>query len=460
MSTRESIDAVVARQRGFFDTGATIDIDFRIDALVRLRAAIKRAEPRIIEALARDLGKSSQESYMCEIGLTLAELRHQLGHVRGWAAPQRARTDLANFPAKSFTIAEPYGVTLVMAPWNYPFMLCMEPLIASIAAGNCCIVKPSAYAPATGAVVAAIVAEAFGPAHVAVVEGGRAENAALLEQRFDFIFFTGSTAVGKLVMSKASENLTPVLLELGGKSPCIVAADADIETAARRIAFGKCLNCGQTCVAPDYVLVDARIHDAFVEAVKRRITAMFGERPLENPRYGRIVNRKHFGRLVGLMDPGKIAFGGGIDAESLRIEPTVMTDVEPADAVMQEEIFGPIMPIVAFDNVDEAERFVKSNPKPLALYLFTDDAALQDRFLRHVPFGGGCINDTVMHLATSHMGFGGVGASGMGSYHGKKSFEAFSHEKSILKKSTRFDLPLRYQPYSKAKETLIRAFLR
>lgn len=455
-----TIESIVASQRSFFETGATIDIDFRVEALVRLRRAIKRAEPRILKALECDLGKSSQESYMCEIGLTLAELRHQLAHVRSWAAPQRVRTDIANFPAKSFTIAEPYGTTLVMAPWNYPFMLCMEPLIASIAAGNCCIVKPSAYAPATSAVVAAIVADAFEPAHTTVVEGGRAENAALLEQRFDFIFFTGSTEVGKLVMRKASENLTPVLLELGGKSPCIVAADADIETAARRIVFGKYLNCGQTCVAPDYVLVDARIHDSFVAAVEQQIVSMFGENPLENPRYGRIVNRKHFGRLVGLMDPGKIAFGGAFDSASLRIEPTVMTNVESSDAVMQEEIFGPIMAVMPFDDIDEAESVVKSMPKPLALYLFTHDAAVQDRFLRHVPFGGGCINDTVMHLATPHIGFGGVGASGMGSYHGKKSFEAFSHEKSILKKATWLDMPLRYQPYSKAKEALIRAILR
>lgn len=460
MNTAETIERLVERQRAYFETGATIDIDFRVDALVRLRKAIKRAEPRIIEALASDLGKSSQESYMCEIGLTLAELRHQLAHVRSWAAPQRVRTDIANFPAQSFTIAEPHGVALVMAPWNYPFMLCLEPLIGAVAAGNCCIVKPSAYAPATSAVVADIVAEAFDPAHVAVVEGGRDENTALLDQRFDFIFFTGSETVGKIVMRKASEHLTPLLLELGGKSPCIVAADADIDIAAKRIVFGKFLNCGQTCVAPDYVLVDARIHDAFVEAVKQRISTMFGENPLENPHYGRIVNRKHFGRLVGLMDPGKIAYGGAFDTASMRIEPTVMTDVEPTDAVMQEEIFGPIMPIIAVDDMAQAERIVKSMPKPLALYLFTRDAALQNRFLRHVPFGGGCINDTVMHLATSHMGFGGVGASGMGSYHGKKSFDAFSHEKSILKKATWLDVPLRYQPYSKAKETVIRALLR
>lgn len=460
MNTAETIECLVERQRVYFETGATIDIDFRVDALARLRKAIKRAEPRIIEALASDLGKSSQESYMCEIGLTLAELRHQLAHVRSWAAPQRVRTEIANFPAQSFTIAEPHGVALVMAPWNYPFMLCLEPLIGAVAAGNCCIVKPSAYAPATSAVVADIVADAFDPAHVAVVEGGRDENTALLDQRFDFIFFTGSETVGKIVMRKASEHLTPLLLELGGKSPCIVAADADIDIAAKRIVFGKFLNCGQTCVAPDYVLVDARVHDAFVNAVEHHIIGMFGERPLDNPRYGRIVNRKHLGRLIGLMDPGKIAYGGAFDTESLRIEPTVMTDVELSDAVMQEEVFGPIMPIIAVDDMDQAERIVKSMPKPLALYLFTRDATLQSRFLRHVPFGGGCINDTVMHLATSHMGFGGVGASGMGSYHGKKSFDAFSHEKSILKKATWLDMPLRYQPYSKAKEAAIRALLR
>lgn len=460
MNTEKTIESAVERLRAHFATGATIDIDERVDALVRLRKAVKNAEPRIAEALAADLGKPSQESYMCEIGLTLAELRHQLGHLRGWAEPKRVRTDLANFPATSFTVAEPYGVVLVMSPWNYPFMLAMEPLIGAIAAGNCCLVKPSAYAPATSQVVADIVAEAFDPGHAFVVQGGRAENAALLEQRFDYIFFTGSTTVGKLVMQKAAAHLTPVSLELGGKSPCIVAADADIELAARRIVFGKYLNCGQTCVAPDYVLVDEQVHDRFVDAVKRNITAMFGEFPLDDPSYGRIVNRKHFGRLLGLIEPAKTAFGGGFDADSLRIEPTVMTNVTFDDAVMQEEIFGPVMPVIALEHIEEAEALVKSMPEPLALYLFTRDAALQDRFVRHVPFGGGCINDTVMHLATSNMGFGGVGASGMGSYHGKKSFDTFSHEKSILKKGSWFDAPLRYRPYSKAKETAIRALLR
>ncbi|MDO5042180.1 MAG: aldehyde dehydrogenase [Slackia sp.] len=460
MNTVIDIDTAVAEQRAYFDTGATIDIDNRVDALVRLRKAIRHAEPRIAEALAEDLGKSSQESFMCEIGLALSELRHHLAHLRSWAKPQPVRTDIANFPAKSFTVAEPYGVVLVMAPWNYPFLLCIEPLIGAIAAGNCCVVKPSAYAPATSRVVAEIVAESFDPSHVCVVQGGRDENAALLEQRFDYIFFTGSTTVGKLVMQKAATHLTPVSLELGGKSPCIVAADADIDLAAKRIVFGKYLNCGQTCVAPDYALVDARIHDEFVEALKRHIARMFGANPLENPHYGRIVNRKHFGRLLGLIEPAKTAFGGAFDADALRIEPTVMTNVDAGDAIMQEEIFGPILPVIAFEETDEAERFVKSMPKPLALYLFTDDAALQDRFLRHVPFGGGCINDTVMHLATSHMGFGGVGASGMGSYHGKKSFDTFSHEKSILKKGTWLDVPLRYQPYSKTKEAIIRTIMR
>lgn len=459
MNTEKTIESAVARMHAYFATGATVDIDERVDALVRLRRAIKDAEPRIVEALAADLGKPSQESYMTEIGLTLSELRHQLGHLRSWAEPKRVRTDIANFPATSFTVAEPYGVVLAMSPWNYPFMLAMEPLIGAIAAGNCCLVKPSAYAPATSQVVADIVAAAFDPAHACVVQGGRVENAALLEQRFDYIFFTGSTTVGKLVMQKAAVHLTPVSLELGGKSPCIVAADADIELAAKRIVFGKYLNCGQTCVAPDYVLVDAQVHDRFVDAVTRWIVSMLGERPLDDPSYGRIVNRKHFGRLLGLIEPAKTVLGGGFDADALRIEPTVMTNVTLGDAVMQEEIFGPILPIIALEHIDEAEPLVKSMPKPLALYLFTNDVELQERFVRHVPFGGGCINDTVMHLATSHMGFGGVGASGMGSYHGKKSFDTFSHEKSILKKGTWFDAPLRYRPYSKAKETVIRALL-
>lgn len=455
-----SIQETVERCRAYFSTGATIPVEARIEALRALERSIVAHEDDINAALYKDLGKSATESYMCEVGLTLAELRYQLRHVRRWARRHRKPTGLANFHATSFTVAEPYGVALIMSPWNYPFMLTMEPLAGAIAAGNTCVLKPSAYSPATSAVIRQVVAEALPAEYVAVVEGGRAENTELLDQTFDYIFFTGGVTVGKLVMSKASEHLTPVTLELGGKSPCIIAADANLRVAAARVVFGKYLNCGQTCVAPDYVLVDERVHDAFLAEVIRQIGQMLGERPLENPAWGKIINKKHFDRLSGLIDPAKVVWGGGSDAQTLQIEPTVMDGVTAEDAVMGEEIFGPIMPLITYKTIEEAEAFIKARPKPLALYLFTQSKALEDRFLRHVPFGGGCVNDTVLHLATSAMGFGGVGASGMGSYHGIYSFRTFSHEKSVLKKYNWIDMPLRYQPYAAWKDKVIRLFLR
>lgn len=454
------IDKTVARCRAHFETGATIPVDARIKALKALEQAIVDSEDRINAALKEDLGKSATESYMCEVGMTLAELRYQIRHVRAWARRHRKRTGLANFHATSFTIAEPYGVVLVMSPWNYPFMLTMEPLVGAIAAGNCCVVKPSAYSPATSAAMRDLIASCLPPELVAVVEGGRKENTELLDQTFDYIFFTGGVTVGQLVMRKASEHLTPVTLELGGKSPCIITDSADLKRAAARVVFGKYLNCGQTCVAPDYILVDRSVHDRFLELVRAQIKAMLGERPLDNPQWGKIVNEKHFARLLGLIDQKKVVVGGASRKETLQIEPTVMDGVNEDDPVMSEEIFGPIMPVIPYDTIEEAEAFIKRRPKPLALYLFTKDRALEDRFLAHVPFGGGCINDTIVHLATSEMGFGGVGASGMGSYHGKKSFETFSHEKSILKKHLWLDLPMRYQPYTPTKDKLIRMFLR
>ena len=455
-----TIEETVAKQRAFFNAGTTIPVEARLRTLEKLRGGIIARQADILAALREDLGKSAAESYMCEVGLTLDELGYQMKHLRRWAKPQHVRTHLANFHAKSFTVAEPYGVVLIMSPWNYPFLLTMEPLIGALAAGNCCVLKPSNYSPATSRVMADLVADVFPPEYVTCVQGGRKENTALLEQRWDYIFFTGGTTVGQLVMEKASAHLTPVSLELGGKSPCVVAADANLNIAAARVVFGKYLNCGQTCVAPDYVLVDRRVHDEFLELVKQQITAMFGQDPLENPDYGKIINQKHFERLMGLIDPAKVVAGGNSRPGEMRIAPTVLDRVTAEDAVMQEEIFGPIMPILAYDEISQAEEFIKARPKPLALYLFTQDAATQERFLTHAPFGGGCINDCIVHLATSEMGFGGVGASGMGSYHGKKSFETFSHQKSILKKSTWLDLPLRYQPYTPLKEKLIRMFLK
>lgn len=454
------IEKLLRKQRKFFKNGKTFDLEYRRRSLKRLYRAIQKYETRICSAMYCDLGKSEMESCMCEIRLTLSELSYVDRHVEKWASSKRVHTPMGNFPAKSFTVQEPYGVVLVMAPWNYPFLLCMEPLIGAVAAGNCCIVKPSAYAPATSRIVARMIREVFEEGHVAVVEGGRAENAELLEQRFDYIFFTGSVAVGKLVMEKASRYLTPVSLELGGKSPCIIDRTANLTVAARRLAFGKYLNCGQTCVAPDYLLIDEKIKDEFLKLLVKTVREMYGENPLENEDYGNIVNRKHFKRILGLLEKDKIIYGGKYDSENLRLEPTIMDDVTPADAVMGEEIFGPILPVLTFRDIREAEEFVKEREKPLALYLFTSDSGTKQRFLKYVSFGGGCINDTIIHLATSEMGFGGVGNSGMGSYHGRKSFDTFSHEKSMVEKYTWLDLPIRYQPYSGWKERVLKMVLR
>lgn len=454
------IEELVQRQRAFYSTGTTLPVEFRMEALRKLKAEIRAMEPEIDRALEQDLGKSGMESYMCEVGMTLSELSDLLAHTPAYFRPHRAATPLAQFHASSFTLAEPYGVVLVMSPWNYPFMLTLEPLLGAIACGNCCVVKPSAYAPNTSAVIKKLIERCFPPEYVAVVEGGRQENQALLNQRFDYIFFTGGQKVGTEVLRHAAEYLTPVTLELGGKSPCVVDHTAKLDLAAKRIAFGKLLNCGQTCVAPDYFLVEGSVEAEFIEKLKTALEQMAGKEPLKNKDYVHMVSRKHYDRVMGLIDREKVVYGGRGDPESLGIEPTILRNVTQEDPVMQEEIFGPLLPILPVADVEEAMEIIKSREKPLACYLFTEDRRVQDRFLRQVPFGGGCINDTVIHLATSHMGFGGVGASGMGSYHGKKSLETFSHSKSIVRKSTWMDLPIRYAPYTRAKEALLKLFLR
>jgi aldehyde dehydrogenase (NAD+) len=454
------IHELVKRQRVFFATGKTFDLDYRVEALKRLEQSILKYEEKLNEALRADLGKSASESYMCEVGLTLSELRYMKKHLRSFAKNKRVLTPLAQFHAKSFTVQEPYGVTLVMSPWNYPVLLTLEPLVGALAAGNCCVVKPSAYSPETSKVMAELIRAVFPEEYVCVVEGGRAENQALLDQRFDYIFFTGGTTVGRLVMEKASSHLTPVTLELGGKSPCIVERTANLKLAAKRIVFGKYLNCGQTCVAPDYLLVEEGIQDDLLACIKQEIVAQYGEHPLENEHYGKMINRKHFDRVLGLIDQEKVVVGGQSNEATLQIAPTVLNGVEATDAVMQEEIFGPLMPLLTVKNMDEAFDFVSQREKPLALYIFTSNKEVEKRFLTKASFGGGCVNDTIIHLATSQMGFGGVGNSGMGSYHGKKSFDTFSHEKSIVKKYTWIDMPMRYQPYSTLKDTLIRMFVK
>ena len=453
------IETLVARQRAFFTQNTTLPLEFRREALDRLERAIVQREGEINDALRADLGKSASESYMCEIGMTLSELRFMRSHLRAFARKRRVLTPLAQFHASSYTVRDPYGVVLIMSPWNYPFMLTMEPLVGALAAGNCCVVKPSAYAPATSAVIGKLIADCFPPEHVCVVEGGRAENQALLHQTFDYIFFTGGVTVGREVMRCASEHLTPVTLELGGKSPCIVDSTAKVKLAARRIAFGKLLNCGQTCVAPDYLLVDRRVEGELIACLAQEFERMAPD-ALRNDSYVHMISRKHFDRVMGLIDPAKVALGGHGDEQTLRIEPTILRSVSAEDPVMQEEIFGPVLPVLTYDTLDEAIAFVRSRPHPLALYFFSEDKAAQRRILREAAFGGGCINDTIIHLATSRMGFGGVGQSGMGSYHGKKSFDTFSHEKSIVDKKTWMDMPVRYMPYSKLKDGLLRIFLR
>ena len=432
---------------------------FREMALRRLQISIMAHEDEINRALRLDLGKSASEAYMCETGMVLAEISYMLKHMRQFGKDQTVRTPLAQFASRSFRKPSPYGVTLIMSPWNYPLLLTLEPLIDAIAAGNTVILKPSAYAPASLAMIKEIIETTFPADYISVIEGGRTENQALLRQKFDKIFFTGSKAVGKEVLRHAAENLTPVTLELGGKSPCIVDSTAKIPLAARRIVFGKFLNCGQTCVAPDYILCHHSVRQKLVAAIRHEIQIQFGESPLLNPDYGKIINAKHFQRLSELLDPEKIVCGGNTDAATLRIEPTVMADVTWEDAVMEEEIFGPLLPILTYDTLEEVIRTVESHPHPLALYFFSEDKTAQKKLLRSCRFGGGCINDTVIHLATSSMPFGGIGESGMGSYHGKTGFESFSHFRSIVDKKTWMDLPIRYQKYTQKKEKLLRLFL-
>ncbi len=458
--TEMEIKAIITKQRDFFAKGETLPVSKRIAALKKLYSAVQSHAKEITDALTADLGKSALEGFMCETGLVMSEISYMIKHTRKFAKDSPRVTCLTNFAAKSFVKASPYGNVLIMSPWNYPFLLTVDPLVDAIAAGNTCVVKPSAYSPATSAVIAKLISECFEPEYVAVVTGGRAENTCLLEQKFDYIFFTGSQGVGKEVLRKAAEYLTPVTLELGGKSPCIIDSSAKIPLAAKRITWGKYLNCGQTCVAPDYVLCHESVKEKFVSEMKKQIKLQFGENPLENQNYGKIINAKHFDRVCALIDEKKVAAGGKSNAQTLKIEPTVLDNVTWDDAVMGEEIFGPLLPVLTYKNEEELYQIVNGHQKPLALYLFTQNKGLQKRVMSRCSFGGGCINDVVVHLATNNMGFGGVGESGMGAYHGKVGFDTFSHKKSIVDKKTWIDVNMRYQPYTKAKEAILSLFLK
>lgn len=456
----EQIQQIIHKQKSYFQSGATLPVSRRIDALRKLKAGMQAHEEELYAALKQDLGKSRLEAYMCEIGLTYSEITYMLKHIRSFAKEKRVRTPLAQYVSRSYVKPVPYGTVLIMSPWNYPLLLTLEPLVDALAAGNTCIVKPSAYSPATTAVLEKLIHECFSEEYVAVVTGGRKENACLLKQHFDYVFFTGSQNVGKEVLRQTAEHLTPVTLELGGKSPCVVDASANLKTAARRIVFGKFLNCGQTCVAPDYLYCQESIKDELLSYIKAEMRRQFGEHPLENPNYGKIINEKHFQRVCSLINPAKTIAGGAQNPETLQIEPTLMDHITWDDPVMQEEIFGPILPVLTYSHLDDLIPILNAKQHPLAAYFFSSRKDAIKKFTSEVSFGGGCVNDTVIHLATSHMGFGGVGESGMGAYHGKTGFDTFSHRKSIVDKKTWLDLPMRYQPYQKIYDKMVQIFLK
>lgn len=454
------LQAVLEKQKAYFRTGATLPLAARQMALTALRTEMVRRQDAVHDALRADLGKCAAEAYMTETGMALGELSFIQYHLPAWVKDRTVPTPLANFPARSFTRPAPYGSVLILSPWNYPYLLSMDPLIDALAAGNTVLLKPSAYAPHVSAVLKEIIEEALPPELCAVVTGGRKENQRLLEQKFDHIFFTGSQSVGKEVLRHAAEHLTPVTLELGGKSPCIVDHTAKLQLAARRIVFGKFLNCGQTCVAPDYVLCERSVKDRFIECLKAETARQIGDNPFENPEYGKIINRKHFDRLSRLLDRKKVVYGGQTNLASLQIAPTILDGVTFRDPVMKEEIFGPILPVLTIESAADAVDLVNGGPKPLALYVFTQSRKTARLLTTRCQFGGGCINDAVVHLATSHMGFGGVGESGMGAYHGKTGFDAFSHEKSILDRKTWCDPSIRYRPYTAFGTRLVKRLLR
>lgn len=438
---------LLERQRRFFRTGATRPTGFRKRQLRLLRDMLERNEAAILDALRQDLGRPQAEAYTSEIGLVLAEIDVALKRVDRWARPRRVPTPLILFPGSSRIVPEPFGSALVIAPWNYPVLLVLAPVVAALAAGNCAILKPSELAPATSALVARMIGETFDPEVLAVVEGGIEPTQALLRQPFDYIFYTGSTRVGRIVMAAAAEHLTPVTLELGGKNPCIVAADADIEMAAKRIAWGKFFNAGQTCIAPDFVLVDRKAENAFLEALKAALARFYGDDPKASPDFARIVNERHFDRLADLMDGGRVVVGGASDRASRYIAPTVIADVSWNHPVMADEIFGPVLPVLAFDDLDAEIAALQGRPKPLSLYVFTADRDRADAILRALPSGGATVNDVLVQMLNLDLPFGGIGASGMGAYHGKTGFDTFSHMRAVVRRGGWPDIALKYPPY-------------
>ncbi|MFK9095276.1 aldehyde dehydrogenase [Bacillus salipaludis] len=440
----KNYNSLITKQKSFFRTETTKDVLYRLDALQKLRDAIKNNEKVLMDALRADLNKSEFDAYTSEIGFVLEELRFTIKHLRSWIKPKRVKTPITHIGSSSFILSEPYGVTLIIAPWNYPFQLAIAPLIGAIAAGNCAVIKPSELTPKTSEVLGKLICNLFPEEYIAVVQGGVETSQALLNETFDYIFFTGSVPVGKVIMEAAAKHLTPVTLELGGKSPCIVHKDANIKLAAKRIAWGKFTNAGQTCIAPDYLYLHKSIKDQFLQQFKEATIELYGRQPLNNKNFTRIVSGRHFQRLISFLDNGELFLGGGSNQEKLTIEPTVLTNVTWNDPIMQDEIFGPILPVLEYAELPEVLEGIHRHPKPLALYIFTEHNTVQQEVLNSVSFGGGCVNDTVYHFVSPFLPFGGVGNSGIGAYHGKGNFDTFSHQKSVLKQTTLFDIPFRY----------------
>lgn len=454
------INHMLKAQDHFFQSGKTRSYEFRKKALCRLEYALNQKEKEIKDALYKDLGKSAFESYMTEIGMLKSEISYTKKHLKKWMKTKKVKTPIAQFPSKSMKMQEPLGKILIIAPWNYPILLSLQPLIGAIAAGNCCVLKPSELAPHCASLLKKMIGEIFPSHYVAVINGDRRISENLLTKKFDHIFYTGGERVGKIVMEKASKTLTPVTLELGGKSPCIVEKTADIKLSAKRIVFGKFLNSGQTCVAPDYILADQEIEKELIFYLKYWMRKMLGSHPLSNKDYPKVINSRHYDRIMSMIKNEKVLEGGYGDMAAGKIAPTILIDVRKDSKIMQEEIFGPVLPIITYEKLQDALTYVKDHKKPLALYLFTKNDKVEQDVLSQVSFGGGCINDTIIHLASPYLPFGGVGTSGMGSYHGKKSFDTFTHEKSIVKKSDQIDLGVRYMPYTSVKEQLIKVFIK
>ena len=438
---------LIEEQRKHFATGKTKSLDYRVEQLKKLRQAILERESLIVAALNQDLRKPELDSYITEIRVSIQEIDYALKHLKKWAKPRRVKTSLETFPSVAQIYPDPLGIVLIISPWNYPFALAISPLIGAIAAGNCAVIKPSESTPTVSQVIAEIIQQTFSTTEIAVVEGDATVSQQLLAEKFDHIFFTGGTKIGQLVMEAAAKNLTPVTLELGGKSPCIVDTEIDLEEMAKRIAWGKFLNAGQTCIAPDYLLVEKSIKEALISKLQECIVKFYGTNPQTSPDYCRIVNERQFNRLKALLKDGDILTGGQTDLAEKYIAPTLMTNVSLESELMQEEIFGPILPILDYSNLEDAIAFINQRPKPLALYLFSNNKSKQERVLEATSSGGVCINDTIFQVGVIDLPFGGVGPSGMGAYHGKATFDTFSHYKSVLKKSFRFELNVRYPPY-------------